>query len=333
MTEQQGFLEDFLSRFPDNLLAAGTNDYLPQKFEPFIRIYKVHDFYAETAKFYDMREVPPSTEYPFLRGKGRRCYVIGGGKTVERFDFGKLSASADSDDLIISINGGSCYSESDVIFYSGGVTVQIPTPYGPRGISANGGLLTQYPYAHSPRPQLVVLPYFYDRGHEFNVDMATKLQTEYQTSLMNVEYSDLWAWESPKGRVEYETFAKAIRKKRLFGMGADFGMMAIACALMWGAEELYLVGFDGRFIEASTDGDECEREKFFETMWAGDQEMYARNFDSSLTRRQYRFLVSERNQINETLFGYLRRYCSERGVRLSFLTPSIHARNDEYVDF
>ena len=267
--------------------------------------------YGEATALESLEEVRP---LPI----SERVVLIGGGRTIEQFDFRRLRHL---DATVIGINSGTQYHPCDVLFYSGSVNGVVAD----KACRVNGGVVAQLSNGWADRPQTVVMPYLFQTGDARNVPAVTAAR-ELGCELTTVEYSDLWAWNPHGHEVGFDLFAKAIRKRRLYGAGPDFGFMACMAAIMHGARELYLVGFDGRFIDGE---DEPSVEGLFEA-WAGDQTIYAEAFGGTVTQGQYDFLVTARNEINETLFGWLRAYCAEHGIVLKWLTPSIHATRADY---
>lgn len=325
------YVNRFLSLFEKNLKHNNSNSYLQRKLDSDILIYQTDNSeYLDDVELMRLKPLPRLNDYEFLKDKGKTCYIIGGGKTVEFFDFDKLKERLESNDLVIAVNSGSCYFESDVLFYSGQVMGYYHLPDGNvTPLSVNGGFLDQFPHAYSKRPQLVFVPYIFKTDHPANLNTVDMLGNQLHTFLESLEYSD----RVTKGReISRETFDKGLKRRRLYGVGPDFGFMAICCAIIWGASKIFLIGFDGRFIELFQASNEMKKEDFLSMMWAGKQDMYFHLFPDYITSDRYGFFVTERNKINRTLFDYLKRYCKKYRIALKFLTPSIYAAKDDYFE-
>lgn len=324
-------VNNFLSLFDRNLKYDVKNTYLPKKLDFNVLLVQTISVDLEDSELMDLRPVPRLSEYEFLKRRTKTCYIIGGGKSLEFFDFDKLRERREHDSLVIGVNAGSCYFESDVIFYSGSVTITYKMPDGnTRPLAVNGGLLEQFPHAYIEGSQVVIVPFSFQSDDPVNLDTVRALQVEHSIFVENFDYSDLWA--TKKLNVGWDTFYKSLKKSRLYGMGPDFGFMAICCAIIWGASKIFLIGFDGRFMEMFHTETEMVWKDFLNTMWVGDQNMYSYMYEGNVTPEQYDFCVVQRNRINKSLFHFLKRYCKKYRILLNFLTPSIYATKDNYFE-
>ncbi len=330
-TIESDYVTQFLHVFDKNLNLNSTNSLFEDTLSEPCLLLQTGSEFLDKKNTRELETIFSLDEFDFLKDKPKdTCVIIGGGKTVEYFDFSKLESLSAEKPVYIGINAGSCYHKCDIMFLSGQIAIKIPLPDGTMGqANVNGGLFNQFPCAYSAeRSQLVVVPYIFDTKQQYNRDLAEHLSSNYSTVIKDIEYSDRWSTMGIE--VHSQDFFDSIREKKLYGAGPDFGFIAICCALMWGFKKIFLVGFDGRFLDLFKIKKALTREEFLGSMWADDRSTYHHQFPDEIPPEQFDATVKKRNKMNRKLFHHLKRYCKNQEVSLRFLTPSIYADPEYY---
>ncbi len=222
-----------------------------------------------------------------LKGKSEESIVIlGGGKTLDYFDFNALEFLKTKYKVTtFGCNGGSIFHPCDVIFVS---NLKNARDYKWRCFLED-------------KEQSALLLW-----HAMNEVIKNKRFYDAQYSFKN--------------SFKYDVFKTSIQKNILSFSGSDIGMYAIRVALMLKPKNIFLTGFDGR--REITSGND---RRFIEGNWAGPVEITNPDYTiPKRTAEQMTHLFNTRNKENISSFELIMRYCDENSINLKWITPSIY---------
>jgi len=233
------------------------------------------------------------------------CVLIGGGKSVQYFDFQTLDKlrSEHKDIYIVACNGGSIFHYPDLLFLSS-----------------------------------------YQRAEDFHWRCFRKGKKQNAIILQcgligefddNKEYD--WMGYTPAEPETYDIFHNDIDNYYMARSGSNCGFFAIKFCLMLGFKNIYLIGFDGMLKPETCEGIlHPEMHRFIEiysSNWCGPLNLIANHRDPNDINPEFHFNIYARNEQQIRFFDYLKTYCMEKNIKLTWLTPTIYLNPNELTDY
>jgi len=224
------------------------------------------------------------------------CIIIGGGKSVQYFNFHTLDTlrSQHKSIYVVACNGGSMFYHADLVWLSNYV----------RGETFQWRC--------------------FKRGKKQNsIILQCGLIGEFDD---NKEYD--WIGYTPYKPETYRVFASDIKNCYMARSGSNSGFFAIKFCLMIGFKNVYLIGFDG-MLRSETFVN-CD---IYRNNWCGPLHLLVSNRDPNIIDPGVVRNVVTRNEQQIKLFNYVKKYCAELNINLKWLTPTIYIADHELSSY